>query len=90
MKAPHQHEKDLRRRLSNARARALFWSGNPSFTEKRFNPKSRNASERYELALCDIDSLATLLEEITGKRVKRSNPRYDFQNKFLKLMSKLP
>lgn len=81
----------LRRALKNARVRALFWSGNPSFTGKRFKPHAsrKGHDEQYELAMCDIDSLAARLEELTGHKVKRSDPRAEFRERFSKLMTKI-
>lgn len=80
----------LKRRLKNARMRALYWSGNPSFAGARFSVrKNRNGAEGYELAMCDVRSLCDSIEELTGKRPKQSDPRGAFGRRFSALMEKL-
>ncbi len=82
-------ENDIRRRLANARARALYWSGNPTFSGKRFNPNhGKRNDEQYELAMCDIDSLCSILEGLTKRKYRRSDPKKAFQDRFLSLMAK--
>ena len=78
---------DLKRKLRNARQRALFWSGNPTFTGKRFNVRRSRGDEGYELAMCDIRNLCDHIEALTGKRPKQSDPKGDFRGKFSKVMS---
>lgn len=84
-------EADLRRRIKNAKTRALYWSGNPSFAQNRHNPNQarRHHSEMYELAMCDIKSLSSLLEDITGETVPRYDPKADFQRRYHALMNKV-
>lgn len=78
---------DLRRRLRNARSRALYWSGNPTFSGNRFRPGRTRAlgghDFQYEQALDDIDSLSRLIEEATGRPVKRSDPKRAYNAAFL-------
>ena len=84
----------LVRALKNARSRALYWSGNPTFTGKRFNPNAKvrrvcgGHDEQYELALCDIDSLTDELEKLTGKKWKKTDTKVAFQQRFLAAMAK--
>ncbi len=42
----------------------------------------RRADELYELAMCDIRSLAGAIESITGKRPKLSDPKQAFREHF--------
>lgn len=83
----------LVRALKNARSRALYWSGNPTFTGKRFDPNAKRRvcgghDEQYELALCDIDSLCDELEKRTGRKWKRSDTKQAFQQRFLNAMAR--
>lgn len=85
----HWTAEELKRRLANARKRALYWSGNASFTGSRYSVKKHttgSASGSYELAICDIKSLAGLLEDATGKKFKQSDPRREFQQRYAKAM----
>lgn len=64
--------------LKAARARALYWSGNPSFTGNRFVPGRRsrkNHAIEYEAALNDMENLSKSLEKLTGEKIKRYDPR---------------
>ena len=79
--------RDLKRRLKNARRRARYWSGNPSFRGFGFRPNSARAVTQghaieYETALSDIDVLCEALEELTGRSFKRSDPRAEFLDRF--------
>lgn len=69
----------LRQRLKAAKARALYWSGAPSFTGKRFKPGrdagSMNADSQYELAMDDVDGLSQDIAKLTGKPVKAYDPK---------------
>lgn len=68
----------MRRRLKAAKSRALYWSGNPSFTGRRFQPNKRcqtDAEMEYEIALTDVDGWLDRIEEATGKRPKWEPPR---------------
>ena len=81
---------DLKRRLKNARSRALFWSGNASFTGRRFNVrKNRNGWEGYELAMCDVRNLCDAIERETGKRPKQTDPKRAVSERYHKLMSRV-
>ncbi len=81
----------LRKSLARAKSRALYWSGNPSFTGRRFRPGARRAlggpDEQYELAMCDVENLSRDLEALTGKAVKRYDPKQAFREKFNRMMS---
>lgn len=84
-------EAQLKRSLKNARQRALYWSGNASFTGSRYSTRRHttgSASNSYELAMCDIKSLTWLLEELTGKKYKQSDPRRAFQHKYAAAITK--
>lgn len=70
---------DLKKRLVNARKRAKYWAGLPSFTEGAGHSMSRIAQQRraargtdhemeYEMALADCDSLAREIEILTGSK----------------------
>lgn len=84
-------EVDLRRRLKNAKTRARYWSGNPSFAQNVYNPNKcrRSRSEMYEIAMCDIEGLCSLLEDVTGERIPRYDPRAEFQKKWHALNRKV-
>ena len=79
--------------LRRARQRALYWSGNPSFTGKRYKPGARRLpgghDEQYELAMDDIESLCLSLEKLTGQKFKRSDPKKEFNARYLSMMEKL-
>ncbi len=80
----------LKRKLRNARMRALYWSGNPTFTGHRFSvKKNRNGWEGYELAMCDVRGLCDQIEELTGVRPKQSDPKRAFGQRFLGIMAKV-
>jgi hypothetical protein len=68
---------NLKRRLHNAKSRALYWSGNPSYSGRRYNPRnrSRSADLEYEIALTDVRSLIGLLEQLTGRNRRYTEPR---------------
>jgi hypothetical protein len=74
----------LKKRLKNAKTRALYWSGNPSFAQNRYVPSRvrRHASEQYELALCDIESLCEAIFQHTGKRPEPYDPKASFAATF--------
>jgi hypothetical protein len=75
----------LNRKLCAAKSRALYWSGNPSFTGKRFNPSNRRRGHdnEYELALCDVRALQDLLTKLDGKVRKPYDPKLDFRLRFV-------
>lgn len=76
----------LKKRLANARHRAAYASGRPSFRGFGAVGKSGHIDELYELAMCDIESLCTILEAKTGKKFKRSDPKRDFNHAFTKAL----
>lgn len=70
--------KQLRRKLSNAKRRAKYWAGLPSFTKGAGHSMSRHALQRraalgtdheieYETAISDVANLAEEIKKITGK-----------------------
>jgi hypothetical protein len=70
---------ELRRRLANAKQRAKYWAGLPSFVPGAGNSMTRLARERlaargsdheqeYEMAMCDVGALADEIERVCGKR----------------------
>lgn len=82
----------LVRALKAARARALYWSGNASFVGKRFVPGKRGRKDHsleYEMAMDDIDSLSTDLERLTGKKLKRYDPRAEASKRWNAVMLRL-
>lgn len=82
----------LVRALNAARQRALYWSGNASYTGKRFVPGRRgrkNHDLEYEMALDDIDSLSMDIERLTGKKLKRYDPRADERKRWSALNARL-
>ena len=78
----------LRRRLRNARARAAYWSGRPSFTGAGYTPSRthRSADHEYELAMCDIASLCKAIEALTGVQPKIVDTRQVWKEAAAKLM----
>lgn len=79
-----------RKALNLAKARALYWSGNPSFGGKSFRPGGtgrKNRDIEYEMAMDDIDNLCAQLETLTGKPWKRYDPEADFKKRYLALMA---
>lgn len=80
---------ECRRRYANAKKRARFWSGTPSFgCNRSLNTKSSIQDEKYELAMCDCDSWEKEIELHTGKRPPHYDPRRKFNAAFQKAMSK--
>jgi len=84
----------LEKRLRAAKTRALYWSGNPTFTGRRFSPTSKRVqgldhSTEYEIALCDIKSLSERLTSLDGKPRKLYDPKNAFQERYSKVMYKL-
>lgn len=81
---------DARKRLKLAKGRALYWSGNPSFTGKRFQPGRRGRKNRdleYEMAMDDVENLCLDLEKLTGRPWKRYDPEAEFKKRYLALMA---
>lgn len=82
-----KHVAYLKRCLKNARRRARYWSGNPSFRGFGFRPSSPRAVTQghaieYETALSDIEVLCDELEALTGQTFKRSDPKAEFLERF--------
>lgn len=92
MNADPAEFKRLEKRLRAARTRALYWSGNPSFTGKRFRPnpqrgERRSHDDEYELAMCDVQNLQRRLTEMDGKPRKPYDPLAAFRARFTRAMS---
>lgn len=71
----------LEKKLKNAKRRATYWSNNP-FTGRRTIRRGETScrrAEKYEIAMCDIDSLCSIIEGITGEKLKRFDPHKEFQ-----------
>jgi hypothetical protein len=88
MKRTEKDLPELRRNLKNAKRRALFWSGRPSYSSRTpRSPTSSKLWEKYELAMCDIKSLCGLIEDITGKPEPSYDPKREFQKQFSTLLT---
>lgn len=76
------------RRYSNARRRARYWSGTPSFNSALRSNECRTSKLdlKYELAMCDCDSWEHAIEKMTGKRPEHYDPKQAFRRSFSKLM----
>jgi len=69
---------ELTKALAAAKQRALYWSGNMSFTGHRFVPGKRGRKDHrleYELAMDDVNNLSMQIEEATGRTLKRYDPK---------------
>jgi acyl carrier protein len=82
---------DAKRRYANARKRARFWSGNPSWSN--FGPTGKNLTtcrmdEKYELAMYDCHSWEDRIGQLTGKELKHYDPKQEFRSRFARMMSK--
>jgi hypothetical protein len=75
---------DFERRLRNARRRATYWSGNPSSNGRGFCGNTGEAEWGYNLALSDIRSLCDVLDQLTGNRPKRTDPKAEFRARIFK------
>lgn len=82
---------EAKRRYKNARRRARYWSGTPSFVPSARSNETRTSELclKYELAMCDCKSWESTIENLTGKPVPRYDPRSAFAAKFSQLMSKV-
>ena len=78
---------EARRRYANAKKRARFWSGTPSFGGNRASV-SRKVDEMYDLAMCDCDSWERELEKLTGRRPPHYDPRKKFNTAFVRGLGK--
>ncbi len=86
--------RELRRRLINAKRRAVYWSGNPAWsTGMALARTHRSREEKYEIALNDVHSLSCLIAEAEGRLImpgrQEYDPRRDFNAKFCKAMGRL-
>jgi hypothetical protein len=81
-----------RRRYANARRRARYWSGIPTFRPWMRSNETRSSRlwEKYELAMCDCKSWEAEIERLTGKPLPHYDPRKEFGAKFSLLMGKAP
>ena len=84
---------DLSRCLRNAKRRALYWSGIPSFIQgASFAPGTHGRRDspdlEYELALADVDALQSKLTEIDGVCREQFDPRADFRRRWSEGMAK--
>lgn len=81
-------EKDipsLKHRYRNAKRRALYWSGNPSYSASRTREtRSSRLCEKYEIAMSDCKNLEQLLERLTGASHPHYDPQQKFRNSFFK------
>lgn len=79
----------LKRRLANARMRAVYWSGRPSFTDKSYSTSKlrgfKDQDVEYEIAISDITSLADRIFKITGKKPRVTDPREKARQAFARL-----
>ena len=80
---------EARRRYANARRRARYWSGTPNFDRRVRSNKTRSSVlwEKYELAMCDCRNWEETIEELTGKKPKRYDPKQAFAHAFHKAVA---
>lgn len=80
----------VKRRLRNARRRAVYWSGNPSFNpHARAVDKHREHEFRYEMALNDVHSIGCILARLEKRAEperREYDPKRDFGRKFVQFM----
>lgn len=78
--------KDIRKRLTLAKRRAVYWSGRPDPTGFGFKPNSKrrdsDADMQYELAMADVESLQRSLEQATGKKQKPYDPQKEYKDQY--------
>ncbi len=83
----------VKRRIKNAKRRAMYWSGIPTFNERaRALDPRRQHEEKYELALCDVHGLSCLLATLEYRELperRAYDPRRDFGGRFVKLMGEI-
>lgn len=81
---------EAKRRYANARRRARYWSGVPSFNPNLRSSECRTSELdlKYELAMCDCNSWEQTIETLTGKRPGHYDPKRAFRHSFSKLMMK--
>lgn len=82
----HRSELDkVLRRYRNAKRRALYWSGNPSFAKRSVETRSSRLSEKYELAMCDCKNWEHDIERLTGHRPPHYDPKASFDRAWSRL-----
>ena len=89
MTDPYKDIAYVRKRYRAARQRALYWSGNPSFSARRYSTRrhtSGPADDQYRLALDDMESLADIIVGLGGKRPKPYDPKERFHAAFYRLL----
>src|SRR5206468_1616880 len=76
------------RRYKNARRRARYWSGLPTFVPSKRSVKSDHStlSEKYELAMCDCKNWEWEIERLTGVAPKHYDPKAKFALNFTRLI----
>jgi hypothetical protein len=79
---------EAKRRYANAKRRALYWSGKPSFCPSARSNEKRSSKiwENYELAMNDCDSWENTLKALTGKDYPHFDPRREFAARFSQLL----
>lgn len=82
---------EAKKRLRNAKRRAMYWSGNPSFNYKARAVDSRHRqNEKYELALCDVHSLSTSIARMEGRPDpgrRDYDPKREFGARWCRMMT---
>lgn len=86
-------EDEILRRLKNAKRRAMYWSGIPTFNERaRALDPRRQHEEKYFMALDDVHSLSIDFARLHGlpdPERRAYDPKRDFSTRFCKLMGKI-
>lgn len=80
---------EIYRKYANAKRRALYWSGTPSFNPFARSSQTRSGmlDEKYELAMCDCDVWERVIATLTGKRVEHYDPHSAYRHTFSKIMA---
>ena len=71
-----------KQRYANARRRARYWSGTPSYNPLAYRTGQRDL--QYELAMCDCLAWECRLRELTGKPMPHYDPRAAFARSYRK------
>ena len=78
-------------RYKNAKRRALYWSGTPSFSPYRTKEtQSSRLDEKYELAMCDCKNWEAEIERLTSKRPPHYDPKKKSYTIWSKIINNLP
>ncbi len=81
------NEEYILRCYQNAKRRARYWSGNPSYSSRvTRETRSSRLSEKYELAMCDCKNWEFEIHRITGKRPKHYDPKAEFNRRWYEVM----